>query len=187
MTECIQWASLIEPETAIRSLSWTPFTYMYLERVPETWLSDDEIASGIAFSLFDPQTPFSNWERVRVFCSEFEIRWEKLDGVYQTVVVGNAPSIEGFFYAEEINLDKAIAQRHSYLLWGQRVKDDQLDLIGAKHEPNQQIYLELRVPRILRYPVSSEVHQVQLQVCEYVDPKSGDLLYYRFLGLEKMA
>ena len=187
MTEYIQWARLAEPETAIRSISWTPPTYMYLERVPEIWLSDDEVAGGVRFELLDPETPFGSWERGRVFCSEVEMRWEKLNGAYQSVVVGNASPIEGFSPAEELDLAGANVQICGYQLWGQRVEGEQLDLIGTEHEPNRPIYLELRVPRLLRYPVSSEAHQVRLKVREYVDPKSGELLYYRFLGLEEVA
>lgn len=186
MAEQIQWARLSEPTQAIRSLSWTLPAYMYLERVPELWLSDDEAAAGVRFDLLDPQANFSEWERGRVFCSDYELRWEKLDGAYQTVVIGNAPSLNGFALATEVDLDTASVQTHGYLLWGHRVEDEKVSLIGAQHAPNAQIYLELRIPRILRYPVTDKSHQVRLRVREYSDPKSGDLLYCRFVGLEEL-
>lgn len=186
MTEQIQWARLTEPGQAIRLLSWIRPAYMYLERIPELWLSDDDVAAGVRFELFDPQTQFAEWERGRVFCPDFELRWEKLDGAYQTVVVGNAPSLHGFSLATEIDLAAASAQTRGYLLWGQRVKDDELSLIGVEHVPNGQVYLELRIPRILRYPMSDQARQARLIVREYANPKSGDLLYYRFAGLEEL-
>jgi hypothetical protein len=159
---------------------------MYLERVPELWLSGDEAAAGVRFEAYDSGVQFGDWERGRVFCPDYELRWEKLDGAYQAVLVGNAPSLNGFVVATEVDLDRASAQTHGYLLWGQRVEDEKLSLIGVEHTPNGQVYLELRIPRILRYPVSDKSRQVRLRVREYIDPKSGDLLYYRFVGLEEL-
>jgi hypothetical protein len=46
-------------------------------------------------------------------------------------------------------------------------------------------FMEFKIPRVLLYPVSAEARRVRLRVCEYVDPRSGELCYYRFKGLEE--
>jgi len=186
MAEQIQWARLTDLAPVIKALRWPAAAYMYLERAPELWLSDAEVVAGVRLEVFDPQTQFGEWERGRVFCADFELRWEKLDGAYQTVVVGNTLVLNNFTPANEMGLAMATVQKRGYLLWGKRMKDDQLSVINAEHKPNSQVYLELRIPRILRYPVSPNARQTQLNVFEYVDPKSGDLLYYRFVGLEEL-
>jgi len=187
MTEHIQWARLADPSIAIRALSWPDIAYMYLERIPERWLSLPEVANGVRFEILDLQTPFQQWERGRLFCSSFELRWEKMDGQFQTVLVGEAPILVDFAPAIEPDLDAADQQVQEYLLWGRRVAESEVAILGAEHQSDSQVFLEMRVPRILYYPVSDNARQARLVVREYSDRSTGHLLYYRFTGVEELS
>ena len=50
---------------------------MLLERVPETALSDAEAAASVLCATYDPNTDWQAWARGRVFCSTWELRWER--------------------------------------------------------------------------------------------------------------
>lgn len=184
MPEYIQWARLADPSAAISALSWPDVAYMYLERIPERWLSLPEIANGVRFVTLDLKTPFQEWEHGRVFCSDFELRWEKMEGQFQTVLVGKAPMLTGFAHAIEPDLEAADRQTQYYLLWGQRVPEGEVEILGAQHKDDSQVFLEMRIPRVLRYPVPDTARQARLVVREYFDRLNGDLLYYRFTDVE---
>lgn len=187
MTDVIQWAKLQDLSPIISELTWPERSYMVLERVPDAWLADGERENGLRLEAFDPAEPFNDWERGRVFCAAFELRWEKLDGAFQAVYVGPPANLAGFALAQELDLSAAKPEPHRYYLWGTRVPDDQLDTVGAEKRPGAQVFIELIVPRVLHYPVSPQATRVMLSVIEYVDPDSGALLYHRFQGLEGIS
>ncbi|MBU0496240.1 MAG: hypothetical protein KKA73_07125 [Chloroflexi bacterium] len=185
MTDTIMWARLDDPAAPVSALAWPRPSYMYLERVPEAWLDEAERQSGLRLELLDPATQFQVWERGRVFCDTCELHWEKLAGAFQVVYVGPPANLPGFELAEDLDLRATEVRTRSYYLWGSRVSDEQLDLVGTSKLPDSEIFIELKVPRILRYPVSPQAGRVKVKVCEYVDPVSGDMVYYRFQGLEE--
>ena len=187
MTDTIKWARLDDPSSPVLALTWPSDTsYMYLERVPDVWLNETERQNGLRLEKLDLSTPFGEWERGRIFCDTFELRWEKLDGAFQTIYVGADVALPGFAPADELDLSATQPQTHSYLLWGKHLPDDQLHDIGESEQPNSQVFIELRVPRVLRYPVSDRSQRVEIKVCEYIDPTSGTVLYYRFQRLEEV-
>ena len=185
MTDTIQWARLEDPSPAVQAIIWPEPSYMYLERVPDAWLNEDERRNGLRLEVLDPATPFGEWERGRIFCEAFEVRWEKLDGRFQTVYVGPPVGVPGFSPADEVDLAATDSGTCRYYLWGNRVPDDKLPILGADKPPNAEVFIEFRVPRVLHYPVSSDARRVKLKVCEYVDPTTGATVYHRFQGLEE--
>ena len=186
MTDTIQWARLDDPSPAVSTLTWpSGISYMYLERVPDAWLTEAERQNGLRLEKFDSATPFDEWERGRIFCDAFELRWEKSDGVFQVVYVGPAVTLPGFAPADELDLSATRPQTRSYFLWGQHVSDNQLETIGAHKQENLEVFIEPKVPRLLHYPVSPEAKRVKLRVCEYIALNSGERCYYRFQGLEE--
>lgn len=187
MSEVIQWAQLEEIQPTIATLQPSEPCYMYLERVPDRWLTDAERQHGLRLEQFALEEDFNAWERGRIFCQQFELRWETTDGAFQVVYVGEPIDLPEFTGTEDLDLaDKTIKERR-YLLWGNRVPDDQLETVGVTKREDQQVFIEFQVPRVLQYPVSDQAQQVWLQVREYVDPGSGVRCYYRFLGLEELT
>jgi hypothetical protein len=186
MTDSIQWARLADL-SIVSTLPWPlDASCMYLERIPDAWLDEPERRNGLRLEKFDASIAFSEWERGRVFCDSFELRWEKLNDAFQVVYVGVPIEIPGFAPADEMDLNATTRQMRSYILWGRRLPDDQLETVGRSKSADSNVFIEPRVPRVLCYPVSDRSWQVKIKVCEYVDPISGEMLYYRFQGLEEV-
>lgn len=184
MGDVVAWARLDSLAPVVGALTWPGPVYMYLERVPDGWLSEAEQEHGLRLERFDPGTPWDTWERGRIFCPTCELRWERLDGTFRAVYVGPAVDLPGF--VRETDLDLGVTEDHSYALWGNRVPAADLAALGARKEDGQQVFLEFIVPRILYYPASAAAQRVRLRVRTYVDPESGALIYYRFSGLEEV-
>lgn len=187
MNDIIQWARTNDLTSAVVALTWPDPSYMYLERVPYAWLSEAEIESGLRLEKLDLAENWNTWERGRLFCKDFELRWEKLDGAFQAVYVGPPADLPGFVPTDELSLDDKTVETRSYWLWGKRVPDDALTTVGAEKRPGQNVFVEFIVPRLLYYPVSDAAQRVKLRVCQYIDPESGALVYYRFCGLEELT
>lgn len=187
MSDVILWARLDDPCPAVNALPWPDRAYMYLERVPAGWLSEAERENGLRLERFKSQTQFDEWERGRVFCAKFELLWEKLEGGFQVVYVGQPVALAGLAAATEIDLGQADRQSRSCFLWGNRVSDAQREAAGMQCETDQQLFFEFEVPRLLSYPVSAHSQHAKLQICEYLDSATGERLYYRFQGLEGIA
>lgn len=186
MSDVIQWARVDDLAPVVAALNVPDRCYVYLERVPERWLTEEERRDGLRLERFAPDEDFNIWERGRIFSELFELRWEKLDGAFQAVYVGAPAELDGFAPADELDLVEKRTGERSYLLWGNRVPDDELETVGAERREGQQVFIEFQVPRVLRYPVSDQARRVRLRVREYVDRGSGAVCYYRFLGLEEV-
>jgi len=157
-------------------------TLMLLEQVPLTWLEDEARKDGLRLEPCETTTDFNGWQRGRIFNPAFELRWERTDGAFQIVYCGQQIDLPDFHLADGIDLTNLVA--NSYFLWGAKVQEDDLALIGQP--AGSQVFVELQVPRLLRYPVSAQARQVKLQVAEYRDA-AGVLVYYRFQGLEEIV
>ncbi len=187
MADVILWARLDDPTPAVQALEWPDIvSYMYLEQVPHRWVSAPDMEKGLSLRHLDPNLDFRRWERARLFCQNWELRWEKQDGLFWCVYVGSDRELPDFERAPELDLSIAEpVSKRCYYLWGLRVSDAALDIVGADPQPGTQVFLELRVPRLLRYPVSSDARRVKLVTCEYIDPASGQTLYHRCHSLQE--
>jgi hypothetical protein len=134
---------------------------MFLERVPSRWLDRAEIADGIRFATYDATTDWTHWERGRVFCQEWELRWEGQRAVY----TGAAITLSSFVPGPA--LSQCTRREAGYYLWGQR-------------DGNR--FIELQVARVLTYPVTAGT-RVKLHVAEWFDA-TGELVASRCIGLE---
>lgn len=186
MTEAILWSRTDDLVPAIESLNPASPCYMMLERVPDRWLTAEEKKTGFQVNRFAERERFNDWERGRIFCAAFELRWETLEGAFQAVYAGVQTALPGFERATALHLEDTVVEERSYPLWGNRVPEDQLDTVGAEKLPGQQPFIEFQVPRVLHYPVSERAQRVRLRVREYMDPSSGERCYYRFCGLEEV-
>jgi hypothetical protein len=121
----------------------------------------------------------------RVFQRDFELRWEKSDQGYQVVYLGVERRIAG------LEPDKVVLQevtrssepRH-YYLFGTKLDTEKLqgpDLKGASG-----YFAEVRIPRLLQYPVSENAGRVKLSVREYTDDGTGQVQLFRFQGLKEV-
>ena len=189
MADRILWAELADPADAVRAAAtaavWPEPTYMYLERAPVAWLDESEIAAGVRLERLDPAADFAQYERGRVFCAERELRWERVDGSFRAVMVGDAHPFAPFAPAPELDLSTAQTETRRYFLWGLRIEDSDLAVVGVQRAGRGEPYLEMRVPRVLRYPVPGAKRRTRLIVCEYIDPQTGGVIYSRLTGVEE--
>jgi hypothetical protein len=155
-----------------------------VEQVPGGWLDAEARARGLRFERFaagqqiDPQT------RGRIFGEAFECRWEP-GGAGGTTVrvryVGVPMQLEDLTPPAVIDLAPLRPRDVSYDLWGERVDD-----LTAVGEPSDAlVYAELRVPRLLGYPVNGRPRRVRLRVREYIDLMTGRVALSRFCGLDE--
>lgn len=187
MADVILWAQLDDPTPAVQGLEWPDgASYMYLEQVPHSWVRAPDMEKGLSLRHLDPNLDFQRWERARLFCQDWELRWEKQDGLFWCVYVGSDRELPDFARASELDLSIAEpVSKSSYYLWGLQLSESDLNIVGADCQPDTQVFLELRVPRLLRYPVSPDTRRVKLVVCEYIDPASGQTLYHRYHSLQQ--
>lgn len=181
MNEIIQWARLTDLAPAIAALMQSAPEWMYLERVPSGWLSEDARVDGLRLTAFEQTEDWNAWERGRIFGAAFELRWEKQDSAFQTVYVGAPCALPGFV-VDALDLSTARVSEHAYVLWGRRLSAKDAAEMGLESPPGLTTFLEFVAPRVLHYPLDAE--RLALRVREYNDAQNGALLYSRFVRLE---
>jgi hypothetical protein len=163
VAEIILTCPTVNLSAALQALAVPASAVMFLERVPSRWLEEDEVADGIRLAAYDGRTTWGVWERGRVFCDAWELRWEGVQASYTGPVAtlpgfGPGPDLAGCKRRETV-----------YYLWGSRDRDR---------------FLELQVARVLTYPVQGAAARLQLRVAEWLGP-SGELLAWRCVGLKE--
>lgn len=151
----------------------------------------------LCFAKFDAKIPFASYTSGRIFHRDFELRWEKNNGKLQVVYLGierELPELE----KSKLELRRLEPLKY-YVLFGKRLGPEQLKQIGAPDTERDFAFAELRIPRLLYYPVKDDNRErVRLAVCEYVEaptdreelsdkePITGPVVLFRFQGLETM-
>jgi hypothetical protein len=174
-----------ELNSIVQSLNCPPESLMMLVRVPTTFLQEAQRENGICLQKYDAGENFDAWEQGRIFHDDFELRWEKENGHFNVVYIGKEISLSIFTEEESVKLSEMQTEIVNYYLWGEKLTKDNLKLIGQPETAN--LFLELQIPRLLRYPVSNrnERFRVKLSVRHYLNSNTGALEFYRFLHLEE--
>lgn len=161
MAEIVLTGNAADLPTAINQLTVPASVLMFLERAPSHRLSESEIADGIKLAAYDNTINLTQWERGRIFCQAWELRWEGERAVYTGANVALPSFVAGH------DLSTYARRRASYYLWGTR---------------DGQRFIELQIARELYYPIISG-NRVKLVVAEWFD-HSGEIVASRFAGLE---
>ncbi|MGB1251997.1 MAG: hypothetical protein ACPG8W_15375 [Candidatus Promineifilaceae bacterium] len=173
-------ATLTSFDTLLQQLPTVNPSWLLMETLPTGWVDEQGRANGIRLERFSGQASFLE-TKGRIFCPDFELRWERLGGTQiQFVYCGKSLSLNGFDAADELAQTKSA--QHSYFLWGTKVQEDRLQLVG--YPPNSILFAELQVPRLLEYPVSPAAQRVKLAIRTFHDDQHN-LVYYRFHSLEE--
>lgn len=179
MNEYLAFGFLPTLSEVVKVIPWSARAVMWLETALDHFLSDDERENGLRFEVYMAGEPFEQWPHGRIFDEAAELKWEKEGNQFHVVYCGRfAPPAS--LIPE--NNGVSILQDCSYYLWGSRIKNAERLELGLK--PEEAVFAELRIPRILRYPVSPQAERVKLQVREFYNAE-GTLIYTRFLGLEE--
>lgn len=104
------------------------------------------------------------WSKGRVFCEAFELRWEWINGVYQTVLTGEVER-DPFRLLPAVGTVERPEHPSTYFCW---------------NETNP------RLGRTLDYSCVSGEGDVQLSVYEYRDNR-GRLVFWRYTNLTRVG
>lgn len=183
MAEQICWGMVDSLLQIVGALDYPPESMLMLERVPSTFLSDTERQEGICLRKYKANENLEIWEHGRIFCNDFELRWEKQEKGFVTVYIGEPKGLQ--LSDTELLSDFEIHDQ-SYYLWGEKMTEDTLQLINQLGATNS--FLELQIPRLLHYPVSNrnEKFRVKLSARHYLNSETGKLEFYRFRYLEEV-
>jgi len=157
----------------------------------------------LRFAHFGTHIPFADYTTGRIFHPDFELRWEQ-SGVkretYQVVYLGverNTPGLqcgdrylleckehaENEHKKEDDKYECFRLNKSNYYLFG-----TQLDGAVARKADERDrvvVFAEARIPRPLYYPdLPSPAERVQLEVREYCHRVSGQVMWFRFVGLK---
>lgn len=162
---------------------------MLLEEQPHHVIERDARQDLLRFELFNPASDFTRSTSGRIFHTMGELRWERSDSALQIVYTGHKDfRPEQLPVARETPLDGYIAIDRAYFLFGKRLDEKELFLIGPRAQPGD--FVEVRIPRLLRYPrvnMLEGAERVQLVICEYLDPKTSVNVAYRFKAIVPFA
>lgn len=157
--------------------------FLLLEKLPQQVVSDDQRQDLLCFTrLGDKDIDLASFTSGRVFSGAFELRWEQDAGVARVVYLGEKrelPALEG-----RRDDTFSLADKKTYYLFGARLREADLDKMGIQPDGKEATYYaELRVPRLLRYPLATRRRRMQLVVGEYHDAKQETRLF-RFLNVQ---
>ena len=137
--------------------------YMLLER-PET----------TCFKKYSGEIDWAGWDFGRGFCVNFDLRWQKSEGVFHIVVISDeAPEYFSTRFQLDLEAERYDRRDTRWLLWGRKEEGDR--------------WIERIVPQVLNYPIEAkEGSRVALSLIEYINPANSKVEFYRFTGLEEV-
>jgi hypothetical protein len=173
-------------DALIASYHFSSDAYVLVEQLPvNVVLKPEERQNLLLFKRFgeiEPETRLSNYTSGRIFTPEYELRWERQDGKFQVVYVGQERS--QLLPEAETEINTTSFRTTHYYLFGRRLDDNDVAKIGPPAEIGD--FAELRIPRLLRYPElpnAPRAQRLRLAVREYID-ETGQVQLFRFLDLE---
>ncbi len=154
--------------------------YFVGEQQPQHVISrPKERQALLLFAQYNRALPFADYTAGRIFHQDFELRWEREDGETRVVYVGteqyHPASLE---FARNVEMQKPVY----YYLFGERLRPNELERIGPPAQEGD--FAEVRIPRLLHYPVQSQGRRVLLAVSQSLDPDNGSVTLFRFQGIE---
>ncbi len=179
MNETFAFGFLPSLASVIKAVPWSDKTVMWLETALDHFLNDDEREHGLRFERYQAGEQFEQWPHGRIFDESAELKWEKEGGEFHVVYCGSFAPPAGM---QPTANDAIKYEDSSCYLWGSRIKNE--DRIDLRLQPNEAVFAELKIPRILHYPVSAKAERVKLKVREFYNVE-GALIFTRFAGLEE--
>jgi len=193
--------SVDDIHSLITAYQFPPDALFLGETQPRHVISNDERQNLLRFAHFGTHIHFADYTTGRIFHPDFELRWEQSDvkrETYQVVYLGAERStlslqcdrylLECKEHAEDEHKkedDKYQCFRlnkSNYYLFGTKL--DGAVARKADERDGSVVFAEARIPRLLYYPASPAAERVQLEVLEYCDRESGQVMWFRFAGLK---
>jgi hypothetical protein len=161
-----------------------------VEQLPEqVIIGTRERQDLLRFTHFNQDIPFADYTSGRIFDAPAELRWEKQGNMTWVVYLGTkerAQVLLSYKLQESNELGKLKPTgEKKYFLFGERLSPQDLKKIGDVARPGD--FAEVRIPRILRYPVpQNEQQYLRLVVREYLDEENR-VVMFRFQDLKQWS
>lgn len=153
--------------------------YFLGEQQPAQVVKPEERQDLLLFVDFQPTLPFAEYTSGRIFHREFELRWQPDNGRIRVVYLGT-PAYCPFQSSERVQID--MQQQRQFYLFGERLRPGDVEMIGAPVREGD--FAEVRIPRLLRYPVPGNQRRVLVTISESINEQTGEVKQYRFQGVE---
>ncbi|GEM_PF-1004625 len=130
----------------------------------------------------------ANFSTGRIFQDDRELRWERQGERLRVIYLG--PADDESLFADTLRACDALATLSSetvyYYLFGEQLEPDDVKKLGKVARAGD--FAVVRIPRILRYPLSQEelkgAKYARLAVREYVEEATKRVALFRFQRLE---
>jgi hypothetical protein len=148
---------------------------------PQRFITPKERQDLICIVSFDasiPHTTYSRYTTGRIFNQNFELRWQQEYEYLWVVYLGATQAIP---YLNQPIVVEKVPDQKKYFLFGRRLTPERIKEIG--YPAREGDFAEVRIPRLLHYPVPAKGTYVQIEVQEYLDPATDMVAFYRFRQL----
>ena len=154
--------------------------FLLVERLPQQVVGDDERQGLLCFARLGDGIKVAPYSSGRVFSRAFELRWEQDAGATRVVYLGEARDLPTLDDRRQGTFEQVDERR--YYLFGARLEPADLATMGiTPDERDAPYYAEVRIPRLLRYPVAAQARRAQVVVGEYRSQEHGQV--FRFLDV----
>lgn len=161
------------------------------EQIPQEMISDLQKGRDLlCFRHFEEKLAqkCANFSSGRIFQDDRELRWERQGERLHVVYLG--PAGDESRFADTLQPCEALATLRSgtayYYLFGELLGPKDLEKLSRVAQAGD--FAVVRIPRILRYPLSQEelegAKYARLAVCEYVEAETSRVILFRFQRLE---
>ncbi len=154
------------------------------EQLPQHVVTQDQRKELLRCEHFNANAKFTDYTSGRIFAEAFELRWEKERNMFRVVYVGAERTMSPLKVQRDLTLEKK-ASAKPYYLFGEQLGSEGLERIGPVAVEGD--FAELRIPRLLHYPVEKPKRYVQLYIQEYVDKGTGDVALFRFQAIKSSS
>lgn len=188
MQDMLYSGSVSSIKDLIAASDFSGDAFVLTESFPQHIIADDMRQGLLRFDLrkdvdYDLNSTISG----RVFDHGGELRWERKNNSYQVVYLGKERKLPGL-EPDRDNIMQGLEktkERH-YYLFGEVLEPEDLNKMGL--EDKSGCYAEVRIPRLLEYPINSpepkKKPRVQLVVQEYANQATGQIELFRFQNVE---
>lgn len=158
---------------------------LLLEMQPQQLVAKDDRQNLLLFAEYPCKLPhpIEEYTAGRLFHAEFELRWEKINSGVQVVYIGKQQALPLLTEKKDI-LKGCVKANSSYYLFGKRLTDTAVKNIGYPAQKGD--FAEVRIPRLLRYPVKKGEDYVKLHMYEYQHRVTHKRMFFRFWSLEEV-
>ena len=183
--------NLFQLLAACQELQEPEESLLLTEQLPEHFVDAQERRNMLRFEIYGPEVDVTAYTSGRLFHNDFELRWEKQDALFRVVYLGSEQKksrlddfnlVEDTTFRDRLESETLEYREKKYYLFGEQIEEE----IQEEHTEtiHGKSFVELRIPRLLYYPVQSFSRYVQMVVREYIDKETGRVEYFRFQGLE---